>query len=254
MPIPRRVVQIWYQGAAAAGDARLEATRRHCARAGFEYALEDDASIRRQLPPEQLATYLAYARLHERVDYAKVCLLLARGGVYLDADATVVRPLDGPGSPLDFGSENLYVSRQHPALQALLRGRTRHFVNNGFYAAPPGHRALRGYAARLAALQRAGGGRPPRSIEATTGPLTLSEYLDGDRGGDVVLVPWRFLEACVGPFCDARDALVLHRHRLSWLPGWERALLQAAGAALVCWRAALALLAALAAALALLRL
>ena len=136
MPIPRRVVQIWYQGLDAAdGDvrARVEAVREHCRRAGFEYSLEDDASIRRRLSPEQLATYLGYTRLHERVDFAKVCLILFGGGVYMDVDAEMRRPLDAPGSPLDFSSENLYTVLFEP-----LRHRELVLVEVGIGTVTPG--------------------------------------------------------------------------------------------------------------------
>lgn len=244
MPIPRELFQIWYQGlpeeAADPVREKLEATRRLCQESGFGYTLEDDASIRRQLTAEQVEVYEAYHRLHQRVDFAKICLMLRNGGVYLDADAELLKPLDSRGSPLDFTSDRLYVSQQHPSMRSMLKMAT--FANNGFYAAPRDHCVLRGYAQRLAQLQATMGGGG--DVDSTTGPFTLSTYLQelGPRE-DVVLLPWHFMEACVGGICaPTSDTLSLHRHRLSWLSPGQRRLARVMGAAVLHRRALLALL------------
>lgn len=239
--IPRRVLQIWYQGEPSGPAARrIDAAREACARSGFEHLLLCHEDVRRALTAEGrqddlLVVYDGYGTLHERVDFAKACLLLLWGGVYLDADAEIVRPLDAGAIDFDGHEDVLYVSAAHPLVSLLHRPWVSAFVNNGFYAAPRGCAALRGYVQHLTDVSRlrtapcAPGDAP--CVQLSTGPWTLSMYLQatGYRGARVL--HWQAVEPCLCSHCalDPATTLVAHRHELSWMPRPVRAVLCSMG-------------------------
>eukprot|EP00892_Ulva_mutabilis_P010532 jgi/Ulvmu1/7851/UM004_0082.1 len=123
----------------------------------WEVRLWDDAHCKefvRQEFPEYLAAYNGLAKNVERADFFRYLVVLRFGGVYADIDTECTQPLDEairPDDALLVGWEG-----EEPSWERLMN---RHFaryrqVQQWFFAAAPGHPALRRVCDHIAAHYR----------------------------------------------------------------------------------------------------
>jgi len=139
--------------------------------------------------PQYFAVFAALPEPAARGDLFRLLVLLRRGGVYADADARCVRPLEQllrPEDTLVAGWENSFESRREAASRAYVRTRQ---VLNWAIAAAPGHPALAAAAeeavararqlpAQLAAARAARDAAGyNRAVLEATGPGVLTDAL-----------------------------------------------------------------------------
>nr|WP_114153745.1 glycosyltransferase [Chromobacterium haemolyticum] len=139
--IPRRIHQIWYQGAAALPDKyrRYRDTwmRRH---PDWEFVFWDAPRMQALVDehyPWFAARYASFERDIQRIDSARYLFLALHGGFYIDMDIENLRPID----PLLPG-RRLILSRTHG-------------FNNALIGSAPGHPLWNTVLDRLAAGQSA---------------------------------------------------------------------------------------------------
>ncbi|WP_158300675.1 glycosyltransferase family 32 protein [Chromobacterium sp. ATCC 53434] len=170
--IPRRVHQIWYQGAAALPDKyrryRDGWMRNH---PDWEFTLWDAAMLQALVDehyPWFAARYAAFERDIQRIDASRYLFLALHGGFYIDMDIESLRPID----PL-LPERSLILSRTHG-------------FNNALIGSAPGHPLWATVHANLAA------GR-----SAPLDPTLPARLRDSPAMRTAVTVGPRFFTMCV---------------------------------------------------------
>ncbi|MCJ2007479.1 glycosyltransferase family 32 protein [Methylobacterium sp. J-092] len=203
--IPKRLIRFWHDPSDLPDDVRacLDSWDR-LATEGFEFRLYDDVTAAAYIG----ATYgaresAAFARCRHpamRCDYLRMCVLLAEGGLYVDADDVLL----GDGwrevfrddrlkvQPLcyDIPSAGMVKAADIWRPDLPVDGRI-FYVNNDPIAAPAGHPILRSALAR--STNRLLGEDPLPEIQATTGPGNLTAALAAHAHRmDLARDPWDF--------------------------------------------------------------
>ena len=187
--IPLHLIQYWHDEREVPEDVRkcINSWRRLRLQ-GFRFSMFNDASA---------ATYIAgrftsdectaFTRCHHpamRCDYLRICVLLAEGGLYVDADDVLIgegwRHLFHDGTmkvqPLCYDIPTGAMLPAGEAWRDPVPARQRIFyVNNDPIVAPPGHPVLRKALAR--ATERLLGCDSQLEIQSTTGPGNLTAVL-----------------------------------------------------------------------------
>ncbi|ESZ61602.1 glycosyltransferase [Mesorhizobium sp. L103C131B0] len=188
--IPRILVRYWHDPNDVPGDVRecLNSWNPLQKEEGFEFRTFHDASAAAYIsdvygPPER-AAFERCRHPAMRSDYLRMCVMLAEGGLYVDADDVLV----GDGwkqllldsklklQPLCYDIPTGKMITAAQIWQHDLPTANRIFyVNNNPIIAPPRHPLLRRALAR--ATERLLGRRPRPEIQSTTGPGNLTASL-----------------------------------------------------------------------------
>jgi mannosyltransferase OCH1-like enzyme len=187
--IPRRLIRYWHDPSDLPGDVRACLDSWDClADDGFEFRMFDDISgaayIADNYGDRERRAFARCIHPAMRCDYLRMCVVLAEGGLYVDADDVLL----GEGWKRIFGDGRLKVqplcydiaARAMTAPADIWRpclppeGRV-FYINNDPIAAPPGHPVLR-RALRDATTKLLDDDRYPE-IQSTTGPGNLTAAL-----------------------------------------------------------------------------
>ena len=170
--------------------------------------------------------YASFTLLHQRVDFAKLIILYAFGGIVIDADAYTIRPLDALFD--EFADADLVVSniRRVPlpfgwVQNFLICGIAGSCMNNGSYIGKAGSHVIRHIISGLTQIPNCASGSDFQRIQQTTGPKVfnalLHEYIRGAPHGNVVVLDSEILEPCIGTSCEITDrTYVVHTHKWTW--------------------------------------
>jgi len=155
--VPRMVHLVWLGSAVPAQVERLRADiSRHSPDVEVRIWTDDALPALKNLP-----FFLEESRMPAKADLARIEILLAHGGLYLDADFRVHRPLEPIFAAID--THGLVVARQSPTV-----------YNNAFIGARQGHPVLEALVDDIPATYRWTG---RMSAPATTGPHYITEHL-----------------------------------------------------------------------------
>jgi hypothetical protein len=188
-PIPLHLIQYWHDQLSVPDDVRecLSSWRRLGAE-GFRFSMFNDESAAAYIELHYgAAERAAFACCHHpamRCDYLRMCVLVAEGGLYVDADDVLLgegwralfrdRALKVQPLCYDLRSQAMVSAEEIWRLECSISERI-FYVNNDPIAAPPEHpvlcRALRRATARLL------GSAKPLEIQSTTGPGNLTASL-----------------------------------------------------------------------------
>lgn len=184
---PRRVVQFWDKAPPDEIRTLLDQVGRVCADTGYEHIVYDLASARARIEAMGEARWVRHFddAFHPamQADIFRVLELYHHGGLYVDADMTLARPI--PFAPPTV------------PLFAQWTGSTRANVANWFLSTPAGHpmfeRILARIAAQLDAAQRDADGKFVKTnLLKLTGPAIVAraveEYLSERPGRPVAAV------------------------------------------------------------------
>ncbi len=176
MTVPKVIHQTWKSEVLPPAQAEWQHTVR-AEHPDHEHVLWTDAHNRALIAddyPWFLPTYDSYAHDIERVDAVRYFILHSRGGLYLDLDMEVFRPLDtllGPG--LTFSME------AGPMI-------TQTVTSNALMAAPPRHPFYDRLIRRLPAVRRTD--VTHQDIFENTGPNMLAAELAAWGGDDITIL------------------------------------------------------------------
>lgn len=233
MIIPRKIHQIWFQGAQelpekySIGVAKMKGMN-----PGWEHHVWDHTSLRRecaQLGAMYAQAYDTFDIMHQKIDFGRYCVLLRHGGISVDMDVTPMKPFDS--LPFLKSLDRLAVTRlplSHMEGNVSSRGDAEYLLNNATLLCPPNDPALRIVVDAVASAD------PHTEIArsllpdfyrvlSTTGPTAITRILSTSVPKDlfVVLKPTYF-EPCLGqdPYCkpSPRTTVLYHHHDSSWHP------------------------------------
>lgn len=216
--VPRTMFQYWHDAADLPADVhKCMRTWDALRDAGVGYRLFNDntaaAYIAERYSGREVSAFARCQHPAKRSDYMRMCVILDEGGLYVDADDTLL----GDGwhglfedarlkvQPLCFDISAGRMARMTDVTQAGFPAENRiYYINNNPIAAPPGHPVLRRALDR--ATTRLLGSGPDPEIQATTGPGNFTAALaaevrsssnDGTRAASDValLVDWELTSA-----------------------------------------------------------
>ena len=225
MKIPKIIHQIWIQGENNLPDNFLDNLNKiKNMHKKWQYILWDEIKILQLLQNNKkiIDLYYKFEYLHQKVDYAKLLILYAYGGVCIDMDAYTIKPLDDiieKYSDFDFVVSNL---KDHGFIGNLQTcGKLKGCINNGnFFGKQKAHivkyiiEKITNYCYPFDIKMSC--------IQKTTGPQffnkIIDEYIKNINKSKVKFLDYKILEPCLMDFCDiSDDTIIVHKHAGTWV-------------------------------------
>lgn len=176
--------------------------------------------------------YEKMIHMHQRIDFGRYLLLYEYGGLSMDMDICVMRPLRVLGEL--WSTDKLVVSRINlDLIEQMAYNTICGDINNAIiYAREPGHPVLRELLDTVCSTMN----KPMKQDNAfkevlyTTGPCTFSQVINAKSNKELVLIlkPQYFEPITVTNKCLTRPdlAVVIHDHEMTWVPSNTQSLLK----------------------------
>lgn len=219
MTLPRHIHQIWLQGEAFIPTSyQNNVASIKTLNPKFRYTLWDECAIL-NLPflmqPTARATYYKFRYLHQKVDFARYCILFQFGGMYIDMDAECVQPLEPLFASCD-GYDVVLSQVNVDRFDQLFIWGTVPPLNNGVILCQRHSTNLHRLIDTIMALPACSTlALATTCISETTGPALFSRVFR--TGDNMCILPPEYLEPCAGLMCTVTaNTYIVHRHALSW--------------------------------------
>lgn len=235
----KNIYQVWYQGFDKIEDKKFKMNVKQWKHLnepdGWTYypitsvELENACS---DFSQECLNAYYKFDLMHLKIDLGKLCLIYNNGGIFVDMDAYVLRPLNYNDNLQNiiynyenYRTEMLCLSSYNVSIveQILLSGHT-FKVNNAIMFSTPRHAILKKYIEHVINNINKQNKciHDYRLIQKTTGPLVLQaffkKYINHDK---IFIFPNEIFEPCdLSKNCKIKDSTIaIHQFELSWIKG-----------------------------------
>lgn len=183
----------------------------------WDYKLWDDDSITSFLKEKNIDMYHKYNNykyLHQKVDFARYCILYYLGGFYVDMDAFILK--DPTAIINKFPDYEVYISTVNLYYhESLLSQGLLELYNNGIILAfPKSDFMLR----LMNECPQESNITFNKSIEInyTTGPNIFTHL--AKKSKNVKILSWNYFEPCIKSNCKINDdTYVVHTHTSSWV-------------------------------------
>lgn len=240
MPIPKIIHQIWFQGEnnipnkylpyikqlheyhpSTNNQSLLDDSKQI---SSWQYIFWDDIKIIKLLEQNKIwiDTYYKLTYLHQKVDYARYIILYLYGGIYIDMDVIIVKPLD---SLLDeLKDYDFVVSKINMGWfeNMVCCGRST-CINNGIIMAEPKVAILEkiidfvNQHSTCSSLTKFG------CINNTTGPKAFTNVILSHLNDKIKILEPEYLEPQVlGTGHITNNTYAIHEHDGTWLSQWFR--------------------------------
>jgi mannosyltransferase OCH1-like enzyme len=215
--IPKVIHQIWYQGEDDIPEKYKENIKtiknNH---KKWNYILWTDVKIKSLLKNQWLDLYNKYEFMHQKIDFAKYVILYIYGGIYLDMDASSIKPLD---SLIENNDYELIISKINcNYLEAFLSCYELNCLNNGVIIASPNSEILKNVIDYCIKNYKCKYLNKILCINSTTGPQMFTKIINKYNKNKVLILEPEILEPCNYTICNITDkTLVKHQHELSWM-------------------------------------
>ena len=217
-----RVHQIWYQGATKIPSKYLENIRTIKEKIpNCTYQCWDNTSITELLSSKSsqlLEKYNEYKYMHQKIDFARYCILYFIGGLYVDMDAYVIK---SPEYLVDeYPDTEVFVSTIGMyTYESLLSTMLPETINNGIIYAPKPNSTFM----KNCIIEMPGKAHSLLSkfytIQNTTGPRQFT-IICKKSPHVTVLLP-EFLEPCIQTKCKiTKNTIVVHKHEGTWIDSY----------------------------------
>lgn len=208
---------IWYQGKYKIPNEYIKNIKKtKDSLAGWEIKIWDNDSIIELLRDDDylLDKYLNLRMLHQKVDFARYCILYFYGGLYVDMDAYIIKSpeflrMDNPGYNVFISKLNWYW------YELLLMSLSLEIYNNGvIYVTDKRTDFMRNLIRGVDYNKR--GITKEYEISNTTGPSFFTKVAKDSSG--VKILSHEVLEPCIIHSCDKTSKTVaVHNHKRSWI-------------------------------------
>lgn len=233
MEFPKIIHQIWLQGELNIPEkfhANFNKNKSYCKKEqrnkkdekqndSWKYILWDEIKILdllQKFHKEAVKTYYSFDYLVQRVDYAKYVILYVYGGVYVDMDAEIIKPLD----------KLLHEYKQYDTLVSESKITTferyvtcgnNRFVNNGVIVSKPNSPVMEDLIKKVSPKGSSLQSKMYCILE-TTGPCFFTRIIY-DNIDKVKILGYEYFEPCIKNQCNVtNNTYIIHRHESSWIP------------------------------------
>lgn len=217
---PKIIHQIWFQGKNIIPSKYIPKINKikefH---PSWKYIVWDDKSIKELMMVNKnwLDTYHHFRYLHQKVDFAKYVILYQIGGVYLDMDVEILKPLD---MLLHKNNEfNIIVSRINlNSFESLLCCGRKICINNGIIISKPGESVLEKIINHIIQMPVCSKWSTKYiCINYTTGPNMFSKLILDNIHDKIKILEPEYLEPMILGIGEITDnTYTVHEHDGTW--------------------------------------
>lgn len=226
MDVPHIIHQVWIQGKNHIPKKfvpNMEKIKK--LHPSWKYCLWDDLEIISLLRkyPDWLDIYYKLDYLHQKVDYVKYIILYLYGGIYIDMDMEIKKPLDELLQ--EFSGYHLIVSRLNlNQLECILISGQKITINNGIIISVPKEEILnkiieyigKNFSCFLHLTKFS-------CINSTTGPKMFTNIVLKNLHSKVKILEPEYLEPTIfGTGNITSNTYVVHYNEVSWLNGFSK--------------------------------
>jgi mannosyltransferase OCH1-like enzyme len=239
---PRNIFQVWFQGCKNMKKKELITNSRLWRDLNplWKYHCIDDKFLREscgRFSEQAQRLYDKMSLMHMKIDFARYITLYLYGGIYVDMDAFVLRPLDystymeeivtsyeRTGKPI-IGISLINANK----LESWLYVHEDRIMNNAILVSSPGNPALQRFIMFIIANIESQLANPSTDafsqIQSSTGPIQFNKFFAESQNlidTDVVFLPPTIFEPCDLGRHDCvitTDTIAIHLFELSWLTG-----------------------------------
>jgi mannosyltransferase OCH1-like enzyme len=233
--VPKIIHQIWYQGQdLIPRDLKKKSEKIKKKHPTWQYILWDNDRIQTYFKSDKviLDTYNKLEFLHQKVDFIRYCIIYNFGGVYLDMDITILKPIDNVINKIHHNNSNqpdiectLSYLKLNSIESYICCGYSK-CINNAVIIANPQSNFINTLINEI--IQNKGLGKwyePTDSfrINRTTGPMMVTKmynmYLQKKQKKRVNILHWSYFEPCtLGDLCDIKsNTVAIHHHHTTWI-------------------------------------
>ena len=230
MPIPKIIHQIWFQGCDKTPDKftkNIESVKKHSDGWTYKCWSEDDLYKQCQKFSSKCAqAFKDYEYMHQKIDLAKYAILYNIGGIYIDIDCEILKPLDTiPG----LEDKDLIVcytpgnSVENMCVTASLHDK---IINNGVILSSKQNKYMKSLIEGTVKETCKNQSNPMYKnkqfcILRTTGPLNFTKQIMKFKNDkNVLILNYDFFEPCysLDMFCKVtKNTIINHKHEQSWV-------------------------------------
>lgn len=226
--IPNIIHQIWLQGYDNLPEKyRDNVMRNKKIHPKWKYIIWDDIRIINLLRnnKEWIDTFYKLEYLHHKVDFARYIILYIYGGIYVDMDAVIIKPLDYLFS--EYNDYDLIVSKLNSnKLENYLHCQHSECLNNGIIIAKKNNNELKIIIDTITNNPKCDTiSTKLTCINNLTGPGKFTNVILNNNNTKIKILDSEYLEPCTFDICNITDkTYVVHKHDGSWYSGKLRKL------------------------------
>lgn len=220
--IEKIIHQIWLQGTENIPERfndNIKSIKLH--HPNWEYILWDEIKILELIRKnkEWTSAYYKFSYMHQRIDFAKYCILFEYGGVYIDMDAEALKSFD---SLIDANPNSDFITSETNtnAFESYVSCGNETCYNNGIILAAKNNNVVKELINHsIEYLDCASLKSKLQCINDSTGPGMFSEVVHEYKDKKTLLLPHDYLEPCAYTSCNVTEnSYTKHKHELSWMP------------------------------------
>jgi mannosyltransferase OCH1-like enzyme len=236
--IPKTLFSVWFQGEENATSKVKEvfaANRALAESCGWTFTVYDEEDLKCAAHAAGFyEKFASYERLHQKVDFGRMCVLATLGGVSVDADQKFVKPPSGlPHLDSDVPVFSEIACEDSKMCHYLWSVGADTNVNNALIMSPRGSREMMSIVEKVAARRSVRTGSGFVDVQMTTGPIVISHIVSRmKKEGRAKTMPAGIVEPCSldsavlldllsgttgGGRCKAREeSIAVHKYESSW--------------------------------------
>lgn len=247
LSFPKNIFQVWYQGCDKISKKEFLTNIENwkLLNPDWNYYCLDDTTLSKackEFSDECYQLYQSCSTMHMKIDLARYVLIYLYGGIYLDIDAYILRPLKSStilnnliktyeeNDTHVIGLSTLKINQ----LESFLIVQKNKMVNNAIMISSPKNPVLKRYIEYT--LQQIKKNKNSNwnftsffSVNSTTGPISFNNFFgneDNLKDSKIFYFPPSTFEPCdIGNNCSIREETIsIHLFEMSWLSPFMKGL------------------------------
>lgn len=224
MDIPKIIHQLWLQGENKIPNKfKEDIIKIKELHQKWKYYIWDENKILNMIKDNKYIKnkYLSFKFLHQKVDFIKIVILYYFGGIFIDIDAEVIKPLDSlfqKYNNYDLIISFIATANNYDIKNILICEKLKDCYNNGIIISKPKADILKYLYLNFDNKCKININKS-LCISQTTGPLKFNKLINNYKGTSKILIlDNSYLEPCIMDICNINDnTYIKHKHNLSWL-------------------------------------
>jgi mannosyltransferase OCH1-like enzyme len=246
MSFPRNIFQVWYQGCDSIQKTEFITNIRNWEKMNpnWKYYCLDDSLLSnacKQFSDECFELYQKASAMHIKIDLARYVLIYLYGGIYVDMDAYILRPLETSSKITKLintyeqtGDHVLGLSRLNVnRFESFLLTGNKQYLNNAIMISSPKNPVLKRYIEYILQQSKSNSWNWSQffKVNFTTGPLSFNSFFNNTnntKDSHIFYFPPSTFEPCdLANNCSFNNETVsLHLFELSWVHPFLKYIIQ----------------------------